>query len=313
MAAMAGPPVLRSIATNRLLKATLEEILGENPALIAFSVIVAHEGSGDQIWHLDKMSAGSVVQYSESFIPNYALLIPLQDTPSAMGATGVCPGTHRCNTVEHGLEQEHGFRVQPPSSPTETQSSSNGDSGTVDSESHQKEESPWKAGDGLLYHAQLRHRGSSNLVGPDRAVLILTLASKPDSTRPSVYTRLLPLGATFALRWDMWGFCMRDMEDAVRHMTNPVWRALGLTKEPDADWGWDYVRTVCHQARNDNGLGAWVGYLEEIGQAWWINLLNVNWDQTEDDSIYEMLFVGIVRRLRMVGSVVVVLLFFGYY
>ena len=274
------PRVLRGIATNRLLKRTMEELLGPNPAMIALSVIVAHPGADDQVWHLDKMHAGSSVQYAASFIPNYALLIPLQDTTPDMGATAVCPGTHRCNSVAYGLEQEHGFRVQPTR-------------GGV-----------WQAGDGLLYHAQVRHRGSANTIGPDRAVLILTFASKPDASRPSAhYTRLLPLGSIFALRWDMWGFCWSDLADATHRMQSPLWRSLGLWKPADADWGWDYFRTLCHLVMNDGHLQTWIDALENAGHAWWINLLSVQWDQNEDDAAYEWLFVGLAKRLRWVVGV----------
>jgi hypothetical protein len=141
------PIVLKSISTNALLRDSLEELLGPNPALLALSTIIAEPGATDQRFHLDKEHAGSHMQYGLTFAPNYALLIPLQDTTPCMGATAVCPGTHRCDSIPDEICNEHGFHV----------SNHNG---------------TWPAGHGLLYNGQVRHRGSAN-TSPDKIPLVL--------------------------------------------------------------------------------------------------------------------------------------------
>jgi ectoine hydroxylase-related dioxygenase (phytanoyl-CoA dioxygenase family) len=74
----------------------LEAIVGHDPAVLEFSVIVVRYGARNQRDHQDVTFSGSAALYSRTFFPSYSLIIPLQDTTSSMGATQVCPGTHVC-------------------------------------------------------------------------------------------------------------------------------------------------------------------------------------------------------------------------
>lgn len=74
----------------------LEAIVGRDPAVLEFSVIVASYGARDQQEHQDVVFAAGAAAYARTFFASYSLLIPLQDTTAAMGATQVCPGTHVC-------------------------------------------------------------------------------------------------------------------------------------------------------------------------------------------------------------------------
>jgi hypothetical protein len=58
--------------------------------------ITSAYGASNQRWHWDVMAESSSQQYSRSFAPLYSLFIPLQDVPSAMGVTQMCPGSHVC-------------------------------------------------------------------------------------------------------------------------------------------------------------------------------------------------------------------------
>jgi hypothetical protein len=126
--------VLRGIASNAIFHDTLEAFLGPDPAWVALSTIISEKGAPHQTFHLDKPHDGSHIQYPFTFAPNYALFIPLQDTPASMGATAMlCPGTHYyCasvanQTAKETICEEFSFAVQ---------------------DNMQYDMMPWKAGDG---------------------------------------------------------------------------------------------------------------------------------------------------------------------
>ena len=91
----AVPPALQEIATNPSFLSAIEELMGEDPAMVEFTAITAAYGAGDQHWHADNDFTASHMNYARSFVPMYSLFIPLQDTTKEMGATGSCPG--RCS------------------------------------------------------------------------------------------------------------------------------------------------------------------------------------------------------------------------
>ena len=87
---------LREVASNPLLRSALKPLLGENPAIYKLHAITSGYGAGDQFFHWDVKAESSSQQFSRSFAPIYSLFIPLQDTPTSMGATEICPGSHVC-------------------------------------------------------------------------------------------------------------------------------------------------------------------------------------------------------------------------
>jgi len=85
---------LKEISKHPTLRPLIDALMGPGASIIAFSVITNLYGAEDQFWHADTTS--SAAGYPELFVPEYTLAIALQDTTEAMGATGLCPGTHVC-------------------------------------------------------------------------------------------------------------------------------------------------------------------------------------------------------------------------
>lgn len=220
------------LASNQRLKQSMAKILGdENPALIELTAISSSYGAKAQEYHHDGRT--NMAQFGRSVAHSYSIFIMLQNTTSAGGATGACPGTHYCAESLYGVCEEHG--VQPLN-----------------------QEGYWPAGDALVMNMDSWHRGSSHTDpnSPDRVMLILTFSSRP---RQRAESRFLPQGISYSLRWDMWGHTWSDLETADRTLKQP-WtglRALGLYCK-SADYGVDYVTSATQRMPNE-----WFGFTKE--------------------------------------------------
>jgi len=84
---------VHEIVTSQPLRDMMEQVLGEDAALVELASITAYPGAAEQDWHEDTDNAEGVVQL-------YSLFIPLQPTTHAMGATGLCAGTHTCTEFD---------------------------------------------------------------------------------------------------------------------------------------------------------------------------------------------------------------------
>jgi len=112
---MEAPEVAKAmeeLTTNELLKASVEKIMGKNPALIELTGITSSYGATAQYWHDDVVPDASALQFARAFGPSYSIFVMLQNTTKAMGATEACPGTHMCATgpLEEVCE-ENGFQL----------------------------------------------------------------------------------------------------------------------------------------------------------------------------------------------------------
>jgi hypothetical protein len=76
---------LTEVAQNNQLKATLEAILGPNPAVVEVSTLTTMHGATHQDIHTDSDYFGSSVLYARSFLHSYTMFIALQDTTAKMG------------------------------------------------------------------------------------------------------------------------------------------------------------------------------------------------------------------------------------
>ena len=291
---------MAEIASHKLLRPSLERILGRNPALIEMTAITSSYGAKDQYWHDDVIPTGSVIRYGRSFGPHYSIFIQLQDTTKAMGATEACPGSHFCSAggVDSMCEEE-GFQI-------------------VGHEGY------WNGGDALLMNMNSFHRGTAHTdpKASDRVMLILTFTTKPRSRAES---RQLSQGITFSLRWDEWGHTLDDMRKATTIMQKPwtILRALGLYKLPGTEWGIDYVTGgSMRMANEDNGFTEheFEDFMEKGGFAWLPGFLQGRpTDEDEGDySWYEyyqetgnrcLYFVKV--KLLPIGTGAYLLLFLG--
>ena len=291
------PSVIRAVkelATHPRLAPALEKVLGKNPALIEMTAITSSYGAVDQWWHDDVVASASAMKYGRTFGPSYSIFVQLQDTTTAMGATAVCPGSHKCASGQMEVFcNEHGFQAV------------NTTSGF------------WKAGDALLMNMNSYHRGTAHIDpnAQDRVMLILTFVPKPQEKAES---RQLSQGITFSLRWDMWGHTLYDLAQADKRMTQPwaTLRALGLYKEKDASWGIDYVSSATmRMANEDNGfrLDELDVFLERGGFTWLPQFLNGqisqdgNWHDFLHDTVERCLEFSSYLNGFVVGLYIIVL------
>lgn len=186
---------LFELGSNSLVREVLEGILGHNPALMELQIIISYAGADDQFWHADTPPERSATRFADDFGPLYTMLIPLQDTTPSMGATAVCPGTHRCHFTFNcsGLDDEStlGFRV------------SNSDG-------------IWPAGDAMLYSSTTQHRGTSHLGGAPRVALLLSWTTNRGGLWPPLDTvyAVQELGMTLTTLTNptvLGGWSARDM------------------------------------------------------------------------------------------------------
>ncbi|CAJ1954831.1 unnamed protein product [Cylindrotheca closterium] len=211
---------LKEIGTHPVMKPLIDRMLGPKSSLVAFSVITNLYGAQDQIWHYD--TGTSHASYPDYFVPEYTLAIPLQDTTKEMGATGICPGTHKCSWPDvdwEDLEEEYN------SDPT-----AQGVYGSFDQWTRYHLPCDLAvnvtAGDGMLYNADVYHRGSGHKDpnAPERVVAFLTFAGSRQSPQDH---RSLPLGTVHSLDWRSWG---HTIDDFATVDTKPwrLWHPFGL-------------------------------------------------------------------------------------
>lgn len=225
--------VLEHIGNNQMLKASLESLLGEDPAVAEITSITVAPGADAQGWHADVKPFGSSVKYAGTFTHSYSIFLPLQDVTSAMGATEVCPGTHYCADDDlWDVCVNRGFQAAKD--------------GTV-----------WKSGDGLIMNQKMWHRGSAyefgNGDGPYRVVFIVTFISRPN---PGVDNRQLAHGTYFHVHGSMYGHTFKDLKNASVSMAYPfsLLRSMGVWKPPNANWGWDWASVASLRISNsENG------------------------------------------------------------
>jgi hypothetical protein len=129
---------MKELTTHKLLRDSVEKILGPDPALIEMTAITIAYGAVNQWWHDDVIPRGSPVRHGRAFGPSYSIFVQLQNTTKEMGATSACPGTYYCSGgIELELCENHGYQV-------------------VNEEGH------WAAGDALLMNMNSWHRVSDD-------------------------------------------------------------------------------------------------------------------------------------------------------
>ena len=190
------PPVLKQIAESAFLQATMEGLMGDDPAIVEFTAITSAYGATDQNWHADNEFSASQMHYARSFVPMYSLFIPLQDTTPEMGATSACPGTHLCGeeSLLTDVCEELNFQV----------------SDTRGRLAKSEEEHTWKVGDGFLFNLNVYHRGPGhrdrNAI--ERVMLIMTFSNRPKG--PYFDRRQMSLGTSYSSKW-VSGYCIAPL------------------------------------------------------------------------------------------------------
>jgi ectoine hydroxylase-related dioxygenase (phytanoyl-CoA dioxygenase family) len=226
---------LKEIASHSVFRPLIDGVLGPSSSLVALSVITNLYGAEGQDWHFD--TGMSDATHPSYFVPEYTLAIPLQDTTNEMGATAICPGTHKCADVKidyeamQALYYEEQHLVQRKAT-TNTKENDHEEEGVVENEDssddNEEEESEddhfdqWlafnypcnvtaqvNAGDGMLYNADLYHRGGthSDPTAGERVVMFITFAG---SRQLPTDQRSLPLGTIHSLHWKSWGHTIDD-------------------------------------------------------------------------------------------------------
>eukprot|EP00977_Amphora_coffeiformis_P006662 scaffold1452_cov174-Amphora_coffeaeformis.AAC.6 len=189
---------MAEIATHHTLKPLIDNVLGPKASLIAFSAITSSYGAEAQSWHRD--TGRSPMTHPTKFVHEVTLTIPLQDTTADMGATGICPGTHRCNwvsDVEKNDETDEYDNMPCPITASISQ------------------------GDAMMYHTDLIHRGGAHVDehAPDRIVLFVSFAESKKGTAEDAKKKLA-YGKVYSLDWRMWGLSIDDFP----HLRKFQWR-----------------------------------------------------------------------------------------
>jgi hypothetical protein len=266
------PKLLREVGSNLKLRKTLELFLGPDPAVIKMQTITAGFNAESQGWHPDVNAKASVLSHARDFMMHFSLLIPLQDTYPRMGATGICPGTQYCSSLDDKVFHQGCHQVI---------TGRDIDGRPV-----------WGTGDAVLMNQNTWHCGGAHSLrdGDDRAIVVITFTSRPRSSggkikdlpthtplpllvinkrattnhsifqtpdtigskveyeeevspsRPQTETRVLSLGTPLT----SFGYTMRDMVDPVNSKSNflGTLRLFGLYKPSKSNWGWDYLSSV---------------------------------------------------------------------
>eukprot|EP00535_Pseudo-nitzschia_heimii_P004648 CAMPEP_0197179122 /NCGR_PEP_ID=MMETSP1423-20130617/4174_1 /TAXON_ID=476441 /ORGANISM="Pseudo-nitzschia heimii, Strain UNC1101" /LENGTH=415 /DNA_ID=CAMNT_0042628987 /DNA_START=354 /DNA_END=1598 /DNA_ORIENTATION=- len=276
------PRVLEQVVNNKRLVGVLELFLGKDPAIIKMQTITQRYKAEHQGWHPDVNAKASVKSHARNFMMHFSLFIALQDTTSKMGATGVCPGTQYCTSVE-----DYEFGCKQVTSGNSNVDSNNGTDVI-------SKFGVWKAGDAVLMNQNTFHRGWKHEMqkGPDRAIAVLTFTSRPRISNGRIppypfrtplpseiwskksnknernktitsldaknfpiqswkderdkliqpESRVLSLGTPLT----SFGFTLYDLKDSLVRMSKirTILRFLGLYKPREASWGWDYATSV---------------------------------------------------------------------
>ena len=98
---------LKEIATNPVLKKTLGDLLGDDPAITEIAAITSDPGAREQDWHQDTSALNSAMLNARTYSSMYSLFVYLQDTHLDMGPTGFVPGTHMCYEVKNIIPVLH--------------------------------------------------------------------------------------------------------------------------------------------------------------------------------------------------------------
>ena len=224
---------LWQVGTHATVQRALEGILGPDPAIVEISTLTAKSGCDSQGIHSDSDWFGSSLMYARTFLHSYSFFVALQDTPTSMGATTVCPGSHYCADMDlEAVCLEHGFEV-----------STNGFTG---------EDGVLRQGDAFLFNQNVWHRGPSNQAWhqKDRIMFIMTFVSRQDWERGD--RRRQGLGTYYYQRWNMWGHTFQDLKHAfVMRQPLAALRALGLYRWPHhKHWGIPWLHQVAQQMAN---------------------------------------------------------------
>eukprot|EP00934_Nitzschia_sp_Nitz4_P005517 Nitzschia sp. Nitz4//scaffold5_size260463//134774//137477//NITZ4_000986-RA/size260463-augustus-gene-0.10-mRNA-1//1//CDS//3329555352//5507//frame0 len=217
---------LKEINGNVQLKALLEGLIGENPALTELTAITSAYGAHHQEWHPDVKPDGNGVMFGRTYSHSYSLFMPLQNTTGPMGATDLCPGTHYCGQMDL-YEMCESVKIGMHE---------------VSGDGH------WPAGSAALLNQQVWHRGTKH-TDPnalDRIVFIVSFLARPNDTRQ------LSRGTYFHLKWNMWGNTWKDLADAAKFMSWPwnILTCMHVWRPAIQGWGYDLVTSAAMRIAN---------------------------------------------------------------
>jgi len=165
----------------------------------------------------------------DEFVPEFILAVPLQDTTREMGATQLCPGTHKCSDVIFD-EEEMYRKFMSEEYPGDKE---------YDILLDDREYNEWlpynypcnlvanvTGGSGLLYNTNTYHRGGAHVdpEGPERVNIFFIFAG---SRKDSNDDRSLPFGNVHSLYWKGWGHTIDDMANMAEHPWR-LWHIFGL-------------------------------------------------------------------------------------
>jgi len=212
---------LSQIAQHPLLRPVLDSLLGPSATLMSLSLLTSEYGANNQDFHYD--SEWSFHGYSDQIVPEYTIAIALQDTTRDMGATGFCPGTHKCswpNEVDQRVlaDAYHQARRR----------------GEYDGSFEEWLEfhfpcqltAAMNQGDAIVFSSDLIHAGRAHS-DPDASQRVQAFITLAASRQGPEDTRHLPIGNFYSLNYNMWGQTIDDFTTMNERPWKP-WHSLGL-------------------------------------------------------------------------------------
>ena len=195
---------LKEVVTHPQFKLMMEEILGPNPSFTSLDAITATFGAKDQLWHWDADTSSAI--YPDEFLAEWGLSIFLQDTTDEMGATGLCPGTHKCGWVNvPDDEEEQDQELLDEICPLKMSLSQ---------------------GDGFVYKQDTIHKGRAHTDRHAGDRVLFTVGFSESKQGPDD-NRIYPMGDIGALNWDMWGQTIDDLGTIDERPWRP-WHPFGF-------------------------------------------------------------------------------------
>ena len=193
--------LLYEVASHDKFRYLLESLLGPDPALTGLFSLTSFPNSKQQTIHTDTEWALSSRQEPNVFNSSYFVAIALQKTTTTMGATLVCPGSHKCRRYKY-------FAGREPCQPVELE-----------------------AGQALLFDTNIHHGGGPHqgIPGePERIFLFLEFNRAPgDAWQHPSYQAHVPV-RKWQMKWHMFGHGLEDMRNVYQRPWT-VWDALGLS------------------------------------------------------------------------------------
>jgi hypothetical protein len=178
----------------------------------------------------------------------------VENVLTVISRIGVCPGSHGCeHPIYHDEEFLADLKEEFEDNITLGEIWEDDFEGYYMSKFHRCIVATSNAGDSLLYHAQLYHRGRahSDPNAPKRAAVFMTFS---ESLVDANDTRTLPTGQQHVIGWNLWGHTIDEFTTIDKNKWR-FWHAVGLflcNQSKDIYRPWNMLDSLSLMFRDDD-------------------------------------------------------------